>query len=43
MILLLSSCIPTRKFEEMRLAKEYWEREADAADSLKTEYSSIRG
>lgn len=35
MILLLSSCIPTRKFEEMRLAKEYWEREADAADSLK--------
>jgi chemotaxis protein MotB len=34
MILLFSSCVPSRKFEEMRLAKEYWEREADAADSL---------
>ncbi len=33
-ILLFSSCTPSRKFEEMRLAKEYWEREADTADSL---------
>ncbi len=36
-ILFLSSCISVRKFDEMRLAKEYWEQEADTADSLQQE------
>jgi len=35
LIALTSSCISTRKYDEMRLAKEYWEQEADSVDSLK--------
>ncbi|MEM0994859.1 MAG: OmpA family protein [Bacteroidota bacterium] len=33
--LLASSCVSTRKYDEMRLAKEYWEQEADSVDSLR--------
>lgn len=40
-ILFFSSCVSVRKFDEMRLAKEYWEQEADTADSLRQEITRL--
>lgn len=37
-----TSCISTRKYDEMRLAKEFWEAEADAVDSLRQEYRQLQ-
>ncbi len=40
-LLASTSCISTKKYEEMRLAKEYWESEADAIDSLRQQYRTL--
>lgn len=40
-IILLSSCVSVRKYDEMRLAKEYWEQEADSIDSLRQESTKL--
>lgn len=40
-LLFFVSCVSTRKYDEMRLAKEYWEQEADSVDSLRQELLSI--
>ncbi|MEM1327275.1 MAG: OmpA family protein [Bacteroidota bacterium] len=37
----LSSCVSVRKYDEMRLAKEYWEQEADSIDSLRQESTKL--
>lgn len=40
-ILFTSSCVSTTRFEEMRGAKDYWESEADQADSLRQELTKL--
>jgi len=40
-LLASTSCVSTKKYEEMRLAKEYWEGEADAIDSLRQKYRAL--
>ncbi|MEL6944744.1 MAG: hypothetical protein AAFO82_18970, partial [Bacteroidota bacterium] len=40
-LLFFVSCVSTRKYDEMRLAKEYWEQEADSVDSLRQELLRI--
>lgn len=40
-MLFTASCVSTRRFEEMRGAKDYWESEADQADSLRQELSKV--
>ena len=40
-VLFTSSCVSTRRFDEMRGAKDYWESEADQADSLRRELSKL--
>ncbi|MEM9991449.1 MAG: OmpA family protein [Bacteroidota bacterium] len=40
-IVVMASCVSTRRYDEMRGAKDYWESEADQADSLRQELSKI--
>lgn len=40
-VVVTTSCVSTRRFEEMRGAKDYWESEADQADSLRQELSKL--
>ncbi|MEM8524610.1 MAG: OmpA family protein [Bacteroidota bacterium] len=41
LLLFFVSCVSTKKYDEMRLAKEYWEQEADSVDSLRQELLRI--
>ncbi len=40
-ILFTTACVSTSRFEEMRGAKDYWESEADQADSLRRELTKL--
>ena len=40
-LLFLISCVPSKKYEELQLVKDYYEAEADAADSIVSEYRKL--
>lgn len=37
----VTGCISQKKYDELRLVKEYYEQEAEAADSISSEYRSL--
>lgn len=41
LLIFSQSCVSVSKFEEMRLAKDYWEQESDTADSLRQEITRM--
>ena len=38
---IIAGCISQKKYDELRLVKEYYEQEAEAADSISGEYRSL--